>query len=171
MKPGDHPDFFRLPAPEGRSRESTILLDAKGKFWHDGAPVEHAGLAAALRTWIRRHPIDGRYILSNGYDWTYFTVEDSPFFVDSLHVYDDRVTLVLSDGSEEQWDIASSRLSDDGALYARVKRGSEVGLCEARFTPHALAALSPFLVEGESGPLVRIGTKQYALGGSKASNA
>ena len=40
MKPGDHPEFFRFPAPEGRSRESTILLDREGRFWHDGELVE-----------------------------------------------------------------------------------------------------------------------------------
>ena len=40
--------------------------------------VEHPGLAAAMHTWVTRHPDDGRYILSNGYDWTYFTVDDAP---------------------------------------------------------------------------------------------
>ena len=25
MRPGDHPEFFRLPPPEGRSRESTVV--------------------------------------------------------------------------------------------------------------------------------------------------
>ena len=83
MRPGDHPDFYRLPAPEGRSRESTIVLDREGRFWHDGRIVEHAGLGAALHSWIARHPLDGRYILTNGYDWTYFTVDDAPFFVRS----------------------------------------------------------------------------------------
>src|SRR5262249_32567480 len=31
MKPGDHPDFFRLPPPPGRSRESRIVLDDLGR--------------------------------------------------------------------------------------------------------------------------------------------
>ena len=43
MRPADHPEFFRLPAPEGRSRESTIVLDAEGRFHHDGELVEHPG--------------------------------------------------------------------------------------------------------------------------------
>ena len=84
VRPSEHPEFFRLPAPEGRSRESTIRLDAEGHFFHDGAPVEHAKLADAMHTWIARHPDDGRYILSNGYDWSYFTVEDAPFVVRSV---------------------------------------------------------------------------------------
>ena len=70
MKPGDHPEFFRFPAPEGRSRESTIRLDAEGRFHHEGNVVEHPKLAEAFHTWIARHPDDGRYILTNGYDWT-----------------------------------------------------------------------------------------------------
>ncbi len=61
MKPGDHPEFFRFPAPEGRSRESTIRLDGRGRFWHDGALVEHAGLAAGAslvdRPAPRRRPL------------------------------------------------------------------------------------------------------------------
>jgi hypothetical protein len=59
MRPGDHPDFFRFPPPEGRSRESTLRLDAQGRFWHEGRLVEHAGLSAGLHGWIGRHPDDG----------------------------------------------------------------------------------------------------------------
>ncbi len=70
MKPGDHPEFFRFPAPEGRSRESTIRLDAEGRFWHEGNPVEHPKLAQAMHGWVSRHPDDHRFILTNGYDWT-----------------------------------------------------------------------------------------------------
>ena len=60
MKPGEHPEFFRFPAPEGRSRESTIRLDGEGRFFHDEALVEHPKLRDALHTWIARHPEDGR---------------------------------------------------------------------------------------------------------------
>src|SRR4051794_13173120 len=121
MKPGDHPEFFRFPAPEGRSRESTIRLDAQGRFWHDDALVEHAGLAAAFSTWIARHPDDGRFILTNGYDWTYFRVDDAPYFVRSLRIEPSRIVLALSDGTDEDWDPSSSRVGPDGALRAMVK--------------------------------------------------
>ena len=121
MKPGEHPDFFRFPAPEGRSRESTIRLDAEGQFFHEGERVTHPGLATALHTWISRHPKDGRYILANGYDWTYFTVDDAPYVVRSARVEADRVVLVLSDGSEEAWDPTETRTGLGGALYTKVK--------------------------------------------------
>jgi hypothetical protein len=169
MKPADHPEFFRFPAPEGRSRESTIVLDALGRFWHDGGPVEHGPLAAALHRWIARHPDDGRFILTNGYDWTYFKVEDAPFFVRFLRVERDRVVLVLSDGSEEPWDPRSSRLGQDGAVYARVKKSAPGGPFEAKFTTHAQSCLGPLLLEGDA-PSVRIGSDSLPIGGEGVHN-
>jgi hypothetical protein len=160
MKPGDDPSFFRFPAPEGRSRESTIRLDANGAFTHEGNPVDHAGLAQAMHTWIRRHPDDGRYILSNGYDWTYFTVDDAPFTVRSVRPDGDHVVLALSDATEEAWVPEETRVGADGALYARVKRdapgGSAAAPFEAKFTRHAQAALAPYLVEVDGRPFVRV---------------
>jgi hypothetical protein len=165
MKPGEHPEFFRFPAPEGRSRESTIRLDARGRFWHDGGPVEHAGMAAALRSWITRHPDDGRYILTNGYDWTYFTVEDAPYFVESLRIESDRIVLSLSDGTEEAWEPETARVGPDGGVYAVVKREAKGGPYEAKFTPHAQGCLEPVLVDaGEARPAVRVGERLRPLG-------
>jgi hypothetical protein len=163
MKPADHPDFFRLAAPEGRSRESTIRLDAGGHFSHDGRPVEHAGLAAALHSWISRHPDDGRYILTNGYDWTYFTVEDAPYVVRSIRVDPTCIVLALSDGTEEAWNPEEARVGADSALYTRVKRAAPGGPYEAKFTRHAQVSLEPVLVETEPAS-VRIGGRLYAIG-------
>lgn len=161
MKPGDHPDFFRFPPPPGRSRESTIRLDAEGRFWHDGAPVTHPGMARAFASWIARHPDDGRYILTNGFDWTYFTVDDVPFFVRSLRIEGDRAILTLSDGSEEPLDPSTLEVGPRDALYLEVKGGS----FEARFTPSAQTALGPLLVEGEDGePELRLGGRSYRIG-------
>lgn len=154
MKPGDHPEFFRFPAPEGRSRESTIALDADGTFFHDGAPVEHDKLARAMHSWIARHPDDGRFILTNGYDWTYFTVEDAPYLVRSIRVTDDDVILVLSDGTEEPWQPETTRIAPSGAMYTRVKKSARFGApgskfhdapLEAKFSRHAQLALGPLL--------------------------
>lgn len=160
MKPGDHPDFFRLPPPPGRSRESSIRLDAAGKFWHDDEPVAHPGMARAFASWIGRHPDDGRFILSNGYDWSYFSVDDVPFFVQTLRVAGDGVTVLLSDGSEEPLAADSLQVGAHDALYVRVKGGE----FEARFTPAAQAALAPLLVEGSGGqPVLEIAGKQYGV--------
>lgn len=161
MKPGDHPEFFRLPPPPGQSRESSIRLDREGRFWHDGALVEHAGMARAFAGWIALHPDDGRFILTNGYDWTYFTVEDVPFFVRAVRVEGDQATLVLSDGSEETLDAATLAVGERDALYVRVKGGR----FEARFVPEAQNALAPLLCEGPSGqPALGVGGKIHVIG-------
>ena len=159
VKPGDHPEFFRMPAPEGRSRESTIRLDRDGRFFHEGERVEHPGLEAAMHTWIARHPDDGRFILTNGYDWTYFTVEDVPFFVRSVRVTPDRVILRLSDGTEEAWDPAKSRVAGD-RLYTKVKNGA----FDARFDRHAQTALGDVLDEEDGKLVARIGDRAISLG-------
>src|SRR6476659_7824640 len=160
MKPGEHPDFYRLAPPPGTSRESTIVLDAEGRFWHDGERVEHPALEKALHGWIARHPDDGRFILTNGYDWTYFKVDDVPFTVRSLRVEPDSVMLTLSDETEEPLVPETLRVGRGDALYAKVKGGS----FEARFTRHAQTALAPALGEGKGGTLtLRVGQREYEL--------
>lgn len=151
MKPGDHPEFYRFPAPAGRSRESSITLDKQGRFFHDGNLVERPSMTEAFFKWLRRHPDNGRYILSNDYDWTYLTVEDAPFFVRSLRIDDDGVWLRLSDGTEEPLRKEGLRVGTNHALYCRVKDGQY----EACFTPAAQVMLEPLLEEGAQG-IVRI---------------
>jgi uncharacterized protein len=154
--PSSDSQFFQRPPPEGRSRESTIVLGKDGHFLHDGVEVEHPRIRQAMHTWIDRHPDDGRYILNNGYDWTYFTVEDAPFFVRS--VTDDGMgfpVAVLSDGTEEP--IGTHlRLGEHDSLYVEVKAGDLHGPFEAKFSRHAQAQLGPYLVEkGEEGVALR----------------
>lgn len=161
MKPSEHPDFFRFPAPEGRSRESTIRLDGEGRFFHDQAIVEHAKLAEAMHRWIAKHPDDGRFILTNGYDWTYFTVEDVPYFVRSIKKDDGDAVLVLSDGTEEPLDPSTVRVNERGELYLRVKAGAKDGPFDAKMTRFAQTQLEPFLEDPGDGT-IRIATKRGA---------
>jgi hypothetical protein len=166
MKPGDHPEFFRLPPPPGQSRESTIVLDRYGRFHHEGAPVEHPGLARAFASWIATHPDDGRYILQNGYDWCYFTVEDTPLFVSGVRRDGDAVVLELFDGSSERLDptalASGSALAsdDDGVLRARVRGGRH----EARFGREAMLMIAPLLADGDDGaPELEVGGRRYPI--------
>src|SRR5437868_11190018 len=161
MKPGDHPEFFRFPAPEGRSRESTIRLDGEGRFHHEGHVVEHPKLASALHGWIARHPDDGRFILTNGYDWTYFQVDDAPYTVRSLRLEPNELKLELSDDTAEPLAPETLRVGRGDALYAKVKGGQ----FEARFSRHAQTALAPILKEASDGSLrLQIGARDYAVG-------
>lgn len=156
-RPADAPEFFRAPPPPGRSRESTIVLTGDGEFRHDGGDVEHAKLAEAMHRWITRHPDDGRFILSNGYDWTYFTVEDVPYFVRTIEERDGVAVLVLSDGTREPIDLGTLRSGASDALYCSVKAAAEGGPYEAKLTRHAQVRLAPFLAETERGPVLRSG--------------
>jgi hypothetical protein len=149
VRPADHPDFFRLPPPEGRSRESTIRLDAAGRFFHDGERVTHRGMARAFASWIARHPDDGRFILTNGYDWTYFTVEGTPFFVEGVRRDPSGPVLALFDGSEEPLVPTALRLDDDGIFRTTVKGGA----FEARFSRTAQLELSSWLEENDDGSI------------------
>jgi hypothetical protein len=161
MRPADHPEFFRLPAPEGRSRESTIQLDAEGRFFHDGALVEHPGMGRAFASWIDRHPDDGRFILNNGYDWSYFRVEDTPFFVLGVREEGEALLLLLSDGSESPLDPGSLIVGARDALFTTVKAGK----FRARFMPFAQTALGPWLASDDKGQLfLEIGGQRQALG-------
>lgn len=160
MKPGDHPDFYRFAPPPGTSRESTIRLDADGRFWHDGERVEHPALEAALHSWIARHPDDGRYILTNGYDWTYFQVDDAPYQVRSLRFEPPRIVMVLSDGSEEPLRPENLRVGEGDALYTHVKGGA----FDARFSRHAQTDLAPAVVEGaDGGAYLRVDGRDHAI--------
>ena len=155
MKPSSDPQYFDRPPPPGRSRESTIVLGRDGRFTHDGEEVAHARIGQAMHTWIDRHPDDGRYILNNGYDWTYFTVEDAPFSVRS--VSDDGngfAVVTLSDGSEEPLGTRL-RLGADDSLYVEVKASDPHGPFEAKFSRHAQAQLGPYLVDDGEGVAIR----------------
>ena len=149
---------FRRPrADRGRAR---IRLDADGRFWHDGELVAHQGMARAFASWIDRHPDDGRYILTNGFDWSYFKVDDVPFFVRSLRIEGDRAILQLSDGSEEPLDPSTLEVGPRDALYLKVKQGK----FDARFTPSAQTALGPLLIEGTDGlPELSLGGRSYPI--------
>lgn len=158
MKPSDHPEFFRLPPPEGRSRESSIVLDGEGAFWHEGARVTHPGMARAFASWVGRHPDDGRFILNNGYDWTYFRVEDTPFFVERICT--DPLEIELSDGTREPFKPAELSLGRSGALYLTVKHG----LYRARFRREAQLSLGDHLEEGAEGAIfLRLGDSRWEL--------
>jgi hypothetical protein len=165
MKPGDHPDFYRFAPPPGASRQSTIALDREGRFTHDGEPIDNAKLEQALRSWIARHPDDGKLILTNGYDWCYFRVDDAPFIVTALH--DGATpTLVLFDETEEPLDLETLSIGEGGVVYARVKKGA----FEARFSRHAQTQLAPLLVSADP-PTVRVGSRERVLPERRAAAA
>ncbi len=105
-------------------------------------------------------PTTDGFILTNGYDWTYFRVDDAPFTVRSLRLLPDAVMLSLSDETEEALVPEMLRVGRDDALYAKVKGGA----FEARFSRHAQTSLAPALDERTDGKLeLRLGGHHYPL--------
>jgi hypothetical protein len=151
-KPSDDPNYFLLPPPPGRSRESAIRLDGRGRFLNAGEAIEHEGVVRAMHTWITRHPFDGRFVLSNGYDWTYFTVDDTPFFVEAIVGDEHDPELALSDGTRERWAGGTLHAGDGDALYTWVKHAAAGGPYLAKFHPAAQLMLSRWLEEIDGAP-------------------
>jgi len=143
-----------------RLRASGIRLDAEGRFVHEGAPVRHAGLRAALWRWLDRDP-DGRYVLRlDEQRFVYLDVDDAPHFVRSLRVEGARVILLLADGSEEPLDASTVTLDARGVAYCAVKAGR----FRARLAPSAWAALGDRIEEEEGVAWLRDGEVRYRLG-------
>jgi uncharacterized protein len=129
-------------------------------------------MARAFASWIDLHPDNGRFILNNGYDWSYLHVEDAPFFVLGVRERDGQLWLSLSDGSEsalgegpgegpEGGGAPLLTVGERGALYTTVKNGK----FRARFTPAAQTALSPWLAAGENGQVfLEIAGRRRTLG-------
>lgn len=134
-------------APFPFTRESSIRLDAEGRFFHEGNPVNHPGLARAMASWISRHPDNGRWVLENGYDWCYVTIDDVPFWVKSARVEADAIVATLSDGSEERIDPRTLSVDEQGTLRCEVKAGACRGPYPAKLARHAQLALSERLRE------------------------
>lgn len=132
---------------QGRSRETTIVRDAQGRWFSDQEPLDHPGLTRAFDRWIERAE-DGRYCLKNDINWAYFTLHGPAYFVRSVTLDDDgSVWLLLSNDKRERLRPNTLRSGTDGALYCDVDDGSFV----ARFDRHAAAALAPVLHEDAEG--------------------
>lgn len=135
--------------PPGLSRETDIVLDARGQFFCGGAPVVHPGVAAAFARWITRAP-DGRWALENPIHWVYLRVLGAPLHVLSVEDRDGRPVLCLAGGEREP--LAPDALSEgpDGVLYARVPRAGE--RWAARLSSRAMLDLAPWLDERDGRP-------------------
>lgn len=118
-------------------RESKLILNREGRWFHDGDPVEHERLAAALHTWIDRDAETGRYILRVGEQWCFIEVEDAPFVVTSITTTKDgeerEISLRLTDGTKEKLAYDTLRQRPDNVLYCDVKGGK----FKARFSRNA----------------------------------
>jgi uncharacterized protein len=106
-----------------------------------------------MASWISRHPDNGRWVLENGYDWCYVTIEDVPFWVTSAHLEGAEIVGTLSDGSEQRIDPATLTVDAAGTLRCEVKASARKGPYPAKLARHAQLAIAEFLRE-EDGEFV-----------------
>jgi hypothetical protein len=143
-----------------RLRASGIRLDRQGVFWHEGAPVTHAGLRAALWRWLDQND-DGRFVLRlDAERFVYLDVEGAPHFVRSLRWEGDRAMVLLADGGEEELDYPSLRLGSDGRAACRVKGGR----FEAELSSDAWSALGERIEERGGRAVLRAAGSEFPIG-------
>jgi len=121
---------------------SGIRLDRQGRWWHDGAPVEHPRIVEAFNRGLAPNG-DGRFRLNFGGDWCLVEVEDAAYWVQAAVASAEQLTLTLSDGTDEALAPDTLWLEPDGVLACQVKNGQ----AKARFGRQAQASLGEHLVE------------------------
>jgi hypothetical protein len=142
-----------------RLRRSGIRIDRDGEFQHEGEPVRHEGLRQALFRWLDRLP-DGRYVLRlDAQRFAYVDVDDTPLVARSARLDGDRVSLGLSDGSEEVLDPATLSVDGLGVMRCRVRGGR----LEARLSSSAAVVVGE-LIEGDlARPVLRLGGQVFPV--------
>jgi len=151
-------------------RETGLRLDREGRWWHEGQPVEHPRLVAALHRWLDLDE-QGRYVLRlDAGRLARVEVEDAPYIVRTLELDGPgrtvRIYLRLSDGSEEELDYASLRVGRDNALYCGAK-----GRFEARLSRQAYYLVGELIEETDEGFALRAAGQLWSIGSRQGSDA
>lgn len=140
---------------KGRTRETEIRRDARGRWFNGNDRIDHPNLVHSFDGWVDRAE-DGRFCLSNAINWAYVEVEGPPYFVKDLTLEPGGILLHLSGGRDEPLDPDTLAEGPEGALWCVVRDGR----CPARFDNHAATKLSPVIDEDDDGVFVSIGAKK-----------
>ncbi|MBM7118531.1 DUF1285 domain-containing protein [Archangium primigenium] len=151
------------PPPPGtrwHTREdSGIRLDARLRWWHDDAPIEHPRIIELFNSSLVLDET-GRYQLRIGADWCYVTVEGAAYEVRTVDVSEARVSVRLSDRSAEALEPSSLDVDAEGVLTCQVKGGR----ARARFSRDAQYQLGELLEQQAGGRLaLRAGERLLPL--------
>ncbi|MDH3623912.1 MAG: hypothetical protein OES69_04050 [Myxococcales bacterium] len=140
---------------QGRTRETQIRRDARGRWFNGEDRIDHPNLARSFDGWVDRAE-DGRFCLSNSINWAYVEIEGPAYFVKDVSTTNDQVTLHLSGGLDETLDPESLRQGPEGALWCTVREGR----CPARFDNHAVSKMSDVVGEDDDGVYLQIGAQK-----------
>ncbi len=137
---------------QGRTRETEIRRDARGRWFNGSDRIEHPKLVRSFDAWIDRAE-DGRFCLSNAINWAYVQIDGPAYFVKDVVASDEGIELLLSGELREPLDSATLRQGPEGALWCGVREGR----CPARFDNHAVSKLSDWIGEDEQGVFLQVG--------------
>ena len=82
---------------QGRTRETEIRRDARGRWFNGTDRITHPNLVQSFDGWIDRAE-DGRFCLSNAINWAYVEIEGPPYAVKDVDASSEGVVLHLSGG-------------------------------------------------------------------------
>ena len=136
---------------QGRSRETQIRRDARGRWFNGEDRISHPNLVRSFDAWVDRAE-DGRFCLSNSINWAYVEIDGPAYFVKDVEASDDGIRLLLSGDWSEALDPRSLRQGPEGALWCAVRGGR----CPARFDNHAVSKMSDLIGEDDAGVYVSI---------------
>ena len=141
-------------------RQIGLRLDSDANWWHQGGPVTHKRLSAALHRWLDQLP-DGRFIVRlDDTRYAYVEVDDAPYVVRRARASTAKeIRLTLSDGSEESLDPSSLFVGDSDALYCRVKAGRFV----ARLSRSAQHVIGEYVEVQGRGFALRLGDQRFPI--------
>lgn len=140
---------------QGRSRETDIRRDARGRWFNGDDRIDHPNLARSFDSWVDRAE-DGRFCLSNAINWAYVEIDGPAYFVKDIEATADGIGLLLSGDVRELLEPASLRQGPEGALWCTVREGR----CPARFDNHAVSKMSDRISEDQEGIYVLVGGKK-----------
>jgi hypothetical protein len=136
---------------QGRSRETDIRRDARGRWFNGDDQIDHPNLTRSFDSWVDRAD-DGRFCLSNAINWAYVAIDGPAYFVKDIEARADGIGLLLSGDLRELLEPASLRQGPEGALWCAVREGR----CPARFDNHAVSKMSEWINEDEEGIYVLV---------------
>lgn len=140
---------------QGRTRETDIRRDARGRWFKGADPIDHPNLTLAFDGWVDRAD-DGRFCLSNAINWAYVEIDGPAYFVKNVEADSSGMTLTLSGNVREALDPSTLCQGPEGALWCAVKDGR----CPARFENHAVSKMSEWIDQDDEGEFILVGSNK-----------
>lgn len=120
-----------------------LFIDKEGRWFQNGAEIIHPGIYRLFCDALEESP-DGGYRINIGRERCRVEVEDTPFVVKAIRdSANGGITLVLNDGSLDEFDPDKFWINAYGIPYCQVKNGK----FPARLLRPAYHALAQYVVE------------------------